>query len=569
MKKYRFRYSLSEMTARLFRYAAPIRGYLTVSTLASIIGNLSHMGLMGSGAMWILCAAGVHGGDPSFYMILTAVFAVLIAVCRYLEGVFSHIGAYGILAKLRIHLFRCLDSISPAYMVDRKKGDVLNIAVSDIETLEFFFAHMIGPMFTVFLLPITSLIIAGSFSPLYVAALLPVYILISVVIPLIALRTGRSIGMNSRVQQGELRSLILESVYGIRDIQIFGNGQKRQQKVMEQNERVNSDAHRLTMHREAVSAAPNFFIYLARILLLVAASYLAGRGINDPVGIVVVSFVSTASFSSTFSLTSVVSNLLETYAAAERMFIIEDARPEAAETSSPSETGPVEEIEFRDVTFRYPDTDRDILRDCSLKVKKGERIGILGDSGVGKTTIFRLLLRFYDPDKGSITVNGTDIRDVSFRELRSGIAMLEQETYLFDATVAENILMGNPGASEEDIRAAAARAGISELIDSLPDGYDTQMGQMAARLSGGERQRIGIARVLIADPDVIVMDEPTSSLDVMHEKELLRTLRESYSGKTVIIISHRMSTLSGCDTLYRLEQGRLIPYVADGVSGNS
>ena len=210
------------MTRRLFAYAKPIRGYLTVSTLASIFGNLGHMGLMGFGAMWLLTAAGRTGGSLYLYLFLTVLSALFIVLGRYLEGVVSHIGAYGMLAQLRIHLFDCLDKVAPAFMVDRKQGDILNIAVSDIETLEFFFAHMIGPMFTVFILPAVTLIVAGHYHSLYVWVLLPVYVLISVLIPLAALKAGRSIGMKNRENLGELKSLILESVYGIKDIHKFG-----------------------------------------------------------------------------------------------------------------------------------------------------------------------------------------------------------------------------------------------------------------------------------------------------------------------------------------------------------
>ena len=557
MKKYQFQYSLPEMTRRLFGLAKPIRGYLTVSTLASILGNLAHMGLMGFGAMWILAVSGLASGSPYLYAVLAILSAAVIVLGRYLEVVFSHIGAYGILAKLRIRLFECLDRTAPAMMVDRKKGDLLNIAVSDIETLEFFFAHMIGPMFTVFLLPLTTLLIAGSRHMLYVAALLPVYLLISVIIPLLALKAGRRIGMKSRESQGELKSYILESVYGMRDLQIFGFGPAREAGMLRKNEEVNRAMHGLTMHKQVVSALPNFFVYLARILILMIAAYLAGLALNDPVGTILISFITTASFSSTFSLTSVVSNLLETYAAAERFFLIEDAAPAVREVSQPEDVGPLETIEFDDVTFSYPGTSTEILKGASFRLRQGEHVGIYGESGVGKSTLLRLLLRFYDPNKGAVRMNGTDLKKLSLKSLHKKIVMLEQETYLFDMSIAENIGISKPGAAREEIVRAAERAGIADFIATLPEGYKTQMGQMNARLSGGERQRIGIARILLADPDMIVMDEPTSSLDVLHEQELLRTLEKEYGGKTILIISHRMSTLESCERLVRMEAGQL------------
>ena len=204
-------------------FGRPLRKYLIISTLASIVGALSHMGLIGFGALWLLAAAGMCSGTALFAA-LTVTCGVLIAVCRYLEGVFSHQGAYGILAKMRVHLFDAIDRVAPAYLIGRETGDVMNIAVSDIETLEFFFAHTIGPMFTVILLPVTTVVLAWCVSPLYAWVLIPIYILISGVLPFIALKAGRGIGMRYREALGVLKSKILESVYSIRDIQIFGAG---------------------------------------------------------------------------------------------------------------------------------------------------------------------------------------------------------------------------------------------------------------------------------------------------------------------------------------------------------
>ncbi|MBE6109111.1 MAG: thiol reductant ABC exporter subunit CydC [Erysipelotrichaceae bacterium] len=555
--KYRFRYSLKEMTVRLFALAKPIRFYLVISTLASIFGNLAHMGLMGFGVLWILSAAGKVNASPSVYIVMTVISAILIPVCRYLEGVFSHIGAYGILAKMRVHLFEILERVSPAYLIDNQKGDILNIAVSDIETLEFFFAHTIGPMFTVIILPLTTLLIAAHYNPLFAWILLPVYIMISVVIPLGGLKLGRSIGMRYRRSLGTLKSLVLESVYGIRDIQIFGHGNRRAQQIRRQNDEVSKAAHGMTIHREVLNALPNFFVYLARIFIIAIAAKLAAEGKGDPAGTVVISFVAAASFSSTFSLTFVVSHLLEAYAAAERFFIIEDTVPAVRENENPAEMDHIDEIRFNNVSFRYPSSENNVLDHTSFTVHKGEKIGIYGESGIGKSTIMRLLLRFYDPASGSVMINRKNLKDYSFAGLHSHIALMEQETSLFDATIAENIAFGKPAASKEEIITAAKRAGIADFIETLPEGYETQMGQMAARLSGGERQRIGIARVLLSDPDVILMDEPSSSLDVFHEKELLQTIHNEYQDKTVIIISHRMSTLGGCEKIFRLINGRM------------
>ena len=547
----KFSYSMMEMNRRLLKMARPIRTYIAISTAASILGALAHMGLMGFGALWLLAAAGICEGTTR-YAALTVVCAVLIAVCRYLEGVFSHLGAYGILAKMRVHLFDAIDRISPAYMIEQETGDVMNIAVADIETLEFFFAHTIGPMFTVVVLPVTTVVLAWLVNPLYAAVLIPVYLLISVVLPLAALKAGRGIGMRYRERLGELKSKILESVYSIRDIQIFGAGERRMEEVAEANREVNRVAFWLTLHRQTIASFPSFFVYLARILILVCAGVLSARGVQHPVGTIAISFAATASLSSTFNLTFVVTSLLETYGAAERFFKIEDTIPETEEPEHPVACGEIETIEFRDVTFAYPHTEKKILEHFNYTIKKGDRIGIAGESGAGKSTILRLLLRFYAPTEGHIFINGIPLEQISFQELHRRIAFLEQDTYLFDATIAENIGIAKPGATREEIRNAAEGAGIADFIDTLPEGYDTDMGQMSARLSGGERQRIGIARILLRGPDVCLMDEPSSALDALHEKELLHTLDTAYAGKTLLLVSHRASTLTGCGRICRL-----------------
>lgn len=550
--KGKFSYSMKEMNRRLLAIGRPIRKYIAISTIASVVGALSHMGLMGFGALWLLAAAGFCDGMIT-YAALTITCAVLIALCRYLEGLFSHLGAYGILAKMRVHLFDSIDRISPAYMIGRETGDIMNIAVADIETLEYFFAHTIGPMFTVILLPVTTVVLAWFVNPLYALVLIPIYIMISVVLPLGALIAGRGIGMRYREQLGDLKSRILESVYSIRDIQIFGAGNRKMEDVMQANKQVNKAALGLTLHRQTIASFPNFFIYLARILILVCAGYLASKGIDHPVGTIAISFTATASLSSSFSLTFVVTSLLEAYGAAERIFKIEDTLPQTEEPETPVVCGEIETIEFKDVTFAYPNTERRILDHFNYVIHKGDQIGIAGESGAGKSTLLRLLLRFYAPSEGQILINGIPLNQISFSELHQRIAFLEQDTYLFDMTIAKNIGIAKPEASMEEIKDAARRAGIAEFIDTLPDGYDTDMGQMSARLSGGERQRIGIARILLRNPDICLMDEPSSALDALHEKELLHTLKTAYAGKTLLLISHRGSTLTGCNRILRAE----------------
>ncbi|MCR4804627.1 MAG: ABC transporter ATP-binding protein/permease [Clostridia bacterium] len=558
MPRNRFAYSIPEMTKRLLAIAGTIRWHLLGSVLASVAGNLGNLGLMGFGAMLILRAGGLVPAERgTFYTVMLILSAIAVPAGRYLEGLISHIGAYTMLAEMRITFYKALRSLAPAYLMDRRQGDIMNIAVSDIETIEFFFAHLLGPFFTILILPIVTILLAAHYAGLYVLAILPVYLVTSFLLPVVSMKLGRGVGMRYRQALAQVKALVLESVYGIRDIEIFGCANERLAMVEDANRQVNRAAHGLTLHRQATTSAPTFFVYLTRILILAAASSLAASGKGDPAGTVLISLAAVATFSSTFSLNSVITNLMQTYAAAERLFLIEDRQPSVTDPAQPVPCGPIRTIDFENVRFRYAEDRPWVLDGFTLHLTAGEKLGIAGESGIGKSTVLRLLLRFWDPQEGRILLNGIDIRRIALSELRSRIAVLEQDTFLFDDTIAANIAFGRPDATQEEIETAAKGAGIHDFIRTLPQGYETPMGQMAARLSGGERQRVGIARCLLAAPDMIAMDEPTSSLDVFHEKELLGTLAGQYPDKTMLIISHRMSTLSVCSRLERIAGGKL------------
>ncbi len=553
------KYSFIELNKRLFHKAHSVKKLLFISTLASIVGNLSQMGIMGSGAIWILSASGrMDHRYETKAMLAMLGFALLIAINRYLEGYVSHAGAYRLLADMRIEMFDTLRRLSPACLVDRQTGDLLSIAISDIETVEFFFAHTIGPMCTVIILPVLTLIIAYSCHPYFALFLLPIYLLICIIFPLLALKVGNRIGMKYRECLSSLKTLVLESIYAIKDIQIFHNGDQKLKELHERNREVNKAAHGLTIHRQTVTSTPTFFVYLARITIISIASYLALNKYVDGNQVIFLSFIVSASFSSTQSLTMVVSSLLETYAASTRLFNLEDTLPVVQECENPIELETIDTIEFDHVFFRYNENSPYLLKDCNFTIKKGDKIGISGQSGIGKSTFIRLLLRFWDVSEGEIRINSIPIQKYSLKSLHERITVLEQFTFLFDDTIANNIAFGKPNASKEEIIQAAKRAGIHDLIETLPEGYDTIMGQMNSRLSGGERQRIGIARTLIMQPDILVMDEPTSNLDVLNEKGLLEVLGKEYQNRTFVLVSHRRSSFTKCKQIYKIEDGKLI-----------
>ena len=545
------KYGLKEISGRLLEISKGQRGFIAFATIASIVGNLSQMGLMGFGAAFILgCAGRLTVVNPWVWGGAMAACAVLIGVMRYIEGFASHVAAYNLLAGMRTKFFHSLRKLSPAIMTEKETGDIVSIAIGDIDTIESFFAHTIGPMFTVILLPVAALIIAGFVHPVYVLVLIPIYIITSVLIPLAGMKAGRNIGASYRKGLGRLKSFILESVFGLKDVQIYSQGKVRGDEVIRQSRKLNHIDHKKTMHRQLISALPTFFIYMARILIIFLVFALAVRDPSKINWVIILSFVVSASFSSTQSLISVVSSLTDTFAAAERLFDITDRKPVVEERKDADVLDHAGDVSWKDVRFGYG--NHEIFKGLNMDIRPGDKVGIIGQSGIGKSTFLRLLLRFWDPDSGSIRINGQDIKDVTVRSLRDNIAMVEQSAFVYEDTVANNIAIGVPNASIEDIKQAAKRAGIANVIERLPDGYDTMLGEYGISLSGGEVQRLGIARAMLKNPDIIVMDEPTSNLDVFNEKQIVRTLEQEFKDKIIIIVSHRKSTLTFCNRIFRV-----------------
>lgn len=551
--------SLLALTKRLLKIALLQKKYFVISTIVSIVGNAMHLGLMGFGACFILSLAGkLDALNSTIYAILMTISGILIVICRYLEGLFSHAGSYELLAKMRVDMFGRLRQLAPGGLSNQTSGDIMSIAISDIETIEFFFAHTIGPLFTVILLPVITLIVAGTINSLFVITLLPIYLIISIASPLIAVKLGRNIGLSYRQKLGTLKAFLLDSIYGLSEIQIFDYGKQRSEELKKVNQDINRSTHLLAYHRRLVVSLPTFFIYLSRIIVIAVASYLALNSDVNITAVIILSFLVSASFSSTQSLTTVVSSLIETYGAAQRYFDLEDMELPVVEADDPKPLDKIKEIEFVDVTFKYPETNKSVVENLNLIINVKDKIGLVGESGIGKSTLIRLLLRFYDVTSGEILINGVNIKEYSLIDLRNRIGTLQQDTFIFDDTIKANIALGKPDASDEEIINAAKMAGIHELIMTLPEQYETQMGELQNRLSGGEKQRIGIARVLLVNPDILVMDEPTSSLDVLNEKALLKTLDEQFKDKTWLIVSHRPSSLSGCSRIIKLQNKHII-----------
>lgn len=540
---------------RLARQIKPVSGYMGLCITGGILGQLTILGTLIAGVGIICSFAGIDMFlNTSQWIAVLFVCAVLRGPSRYLEQYFGHHVAYKLLAIMRVDLYDNLRKLSPAKMLDKKNGDVVSTAISDIECIEIFFAHTVAPIVIAIVISIVSLVLCAVIWPMIALVMLPFYLIIGIVIPIFSARSGRDTGRAYRSLLGDLKSYLIDSLKGIKEIIVFGKGTERLAEIDKKGNEINGVLHKLIRHRNFVMALPDLGRTLSRVAVMAICSYGMMIGEVGIGGAAVLMVVLAASFTPVIAISGLSGSLLQTFAAAERVFALEDEKPQVVDPVNPKKMGANSgEICFNNIGFTYPTRPNVVIDDFNMTAQKGEKIAFVGESGSGKSTALRLLLRYWDPNEGEILVGGTNIKDLTLKECRNNFAMLSQDTWLMNDTIEENIKIGNPNATYEEVVEAAKRACIHEFIENLPDGYQSNAGEMGSRLSGGERQRIGIARVCLRNTPIMILDEPTSSLDTLNEKSILKTLYTEFKDRTIITVSHRASTVAGCDRVYRLD----------------
>ena len=484
------------------------------------------------------------------------VVAVVAAFAQWLLSVCNNRITFSVSRDLRNEALRKIQTLPLSYLDSHPSGDIVSRMVADVDTfadgLLMGFTQLFSGVLTI-LGTLLFMLSENVVITLVVVCITPLSLLVA---SFLAKRSYKYFQGQSSVR-GEQTALVNEMIEGQKVVQAFGHEAESLDAFDEVNGRLQDVSLKAIFFSSMTNPATRFvnnIVYAG--VGLVGALYAVRGGIT--IGQLSVFLNYANQYTKPFNeISGVVTELQNALACAARVFELLDADDQIPEAENASVLQPDGHVQLQDVSFRYL-PDRPLIEGLSLDVKPGQRIAIVGPTGCGKTTLINLLMRFYDVNGGSIKVSGTDIRDVTRASLRGSYGMVLQDTWLRAGTVRENIAYGKPDAPLDEVVAAAKAAHADSFIRRLPEGYDTQMGQMSARLSGGERQRVGIARVLLADPDVVVMDEPTSSLDVLHEKELLKTLREQYRGKTLLLISHRLSTLADCTRIVRLEQGRAV-----------
>lgn len=492
----------------------------------------------------------------SYKEILAAlvILAVLRGVLHYIEQYCNHFIAFKLLAMIRHKVFAALRKLCPAKLEGRDRGNLISIITTDIELLEVFYAHTISPVAIAVLTSLAMVCFIGSYHPLPGILALAAYLIVGAALPLWNGKRGGTKGMEFRMEFGDLNSFVLDSLRGLDETIQYGQGEQRKEQMSRRSRSLGELQKDLSKMEASQRALTNLVILVSSFAMLFLALHLYRSGQTGFDTVVICTIAMMGSFGPVVALSSLSNNLNQTLASGERVLSILEEEPQVREV----EDGVCTEFSgasCRHVDFAYG--EETILRDYSIGFQPGQIAGIHGSSGSGKSTLLKLLMRFWDVQGGAVKISGENIRKICTGNLRDMESYVTQETYLFHDSIANNIAVGRPGASREEIMEAAKKASIHDFILSLPDGYDTKVGELGDTLSGGERQRIGIARAFLHDAPFLLLDEPTSNLDSLNEGIILRSLNETCREKTVVLVSHRASTMGIADVLYEMENGRI------------
>ena len=539
-------------------------GYLCAIFLTILAGQVIVHGLLTGVAGMIVPVDNMWLVFTPVKTIITVmiIIAVLRGILHYMEQYCNHFIAFKLLAIIRHKVFAALRKICPAKLDGRDKGNLISIITTDIELLEVFYAHTISPIAIAALTSIIMVIFIGRYHWLAGVLALAAYLMVGVAIPMWNGRRGSRKGMEFRTSFGELNSFVLDSLRGLDETIQYGQGEKRKEQMSERSKNLAGMQESLSKMEGSQRSFTNMVILLASFGMLALTIWLYAKGEMGFEGILTCTIAMMGSFGPVVALSSLSNNLNQTLASGERVLSLLEETPLVEEIPGDVETSGAESMEHgftgaeaENVTFAYG--EEVILDNYSLKLQPGKITGIHGASGSGKSTLLKLLMRFWDVQDGSVSVDGTDVRKIPTKHLRDMESYVTQETHLFHDSIANNIAIAKPGASREEIMEAAKKASIHDFIMTLPKEYDTEVGELGDTLSGGEKQRIGIARAFLHDSPLILLDEPTSNLDSLNEGIILKSLKESALKKTVVLVSHRVSTMNVADVVYEMENGRI------------
>ncbi|TXL71592.1 ABC transporter ATP-binding protein [Vineibacter terrae] len=543
-----------QLVTELMKLITPWRGRLAATF---VFGVLRVVTFIGVGVLSALVVLALKNGQPyAPYLWALAVVAPLSGVLHWLESWIAHDMAFRLLAEMRIDVFRKLDALAPAYLVRRRTGDLLALATNDVELVEYFFAHTVAPAFVAILVPAAVLAVLASASPWIALALAPFLLAVGLSPFLMRKRVDR-LGSQAREAAGELGAFAVDSVQGLGEIVAFQQEARRGARLD-----ALSDHHirlRLPFFSELTlqHSLLEVFTGLGGLAVVVTGAALVAQGAVDAALLPLLTLLAMAAFLPVSEIAQVGRQLADTLGATRRIYAL--AHEPVPVTDGPGVTPPPGPLALavQQVSFAYPGQHRRALADVDITIPAGKTMALVGTSGAGKTTTAQLLMRFWDPDQGCITLGGSDLRHYKLDDLRRRIALVAQDTYLFNDTLRSNILIARPDADAAALEAAVAHASLADLVEALPDGLDSPVGERGTSLSGGQRQRVAIARAFLKDAPVLILDEATSHLDAVNEQAVRRSLDRLQADRTTIVIAHRLSTVREADLIVVLDEGRV------------
>ena len=541
----------------LVKLTRPLLGVLACAVVLGVAGFLAAIGIT------VLATSALLDLEGQAHWIAAGVAAVAAVACgvargplRYAEQLCNHYLAFRVLALVRDKVFAAMRRLAPAKLEGKEKGDLVSLVTADIELLEVFYAHTLSPAAIALAVSIIVLVFIGLQAPQLVGFAAFGFICVGVVVPWCSSRYTATGGLELRQQVGKMNSFVLDSLRGLSETLQFG---AQKQRARELDERMASLActERKLKGRSANALAVSGAMVLALDVAMIAlAMLLVMQGTLEFGRAVMAAGTFMASFGPLLAVAALGSTLQQTLAAGSRVLDLLEEDPQTPEVTDGVDVSTFEGMAMREVSFAY--RDKKILSDIDVDIRPGRVVRIAGPSGTGKSTLLKLLMRFWDPQSGRVTISGLDLRDVNTASLRNQQGLMEQDTFLFATTIRENLLVAKADASDEELMAALEKAALRELVERLPQGLDTQLAELGDSLSGGERQRLGLARVFLQDAPLLLLDEPTSNLDALSEASVLKALQENRADKTAVIVTHRASAGAIADDTYTLSNGTLV-----------
>lgn len=520
----------------------PLFHIMILAVLTGVVGYLFSIFITIMGGMAISSILGFNVGYTlKKLFIFIIIFAVFRGVLRYIEQLSNHYIAFKLLAIIRNKVFTALRKLSPAKLEGKEKGNLISIITSDIELLEVFYAHTISPIAIAIITSLIMVLFISSYNIYLGLISLLGYIIVGFVIPILASKLGKEEGLNYRNEFGDMNSFLLDSLRGLDEIIQYNLGSKRLEEIKEKTDNLAISQKKLKKYEAITKVITDISVLLFSSIILFMGIRLYRLNLINYNAVLISTIAMMSSFGPVLALSSLSGNLRHTLASGDRVLDLLEENP-VVEDIRDGKDVVFDGASCKNIDFSY--NKEEILQDFSLDIGKNKILGIYGKSGCGKSTLLKLLMRFWDVDKGSVNISKEDIRNINTKNLRDMESYVTQETYLFNDTIANNIAIGKKDASLEEIKLAAKKASIDEFIEKLPKGYNTELGELGDSLSSGERQRLGIARAFLHDSPLMLLDEPTSNLDSLNEAIILKSLKEESKNKTLVLVSHRESTMS-------------------------